>query len=65
MALLYFFLSILSVFVLVGLRARKTRMLLAWIIFFLLCVFPEAGMVLYMAVYYWVRGDYVCKYSRH
>lgn len=40
---------------LIGLRTRKTRYLLLWIIFFLLCVFPEAGIVLYMAVYYWVR----------
>ena len=29
-------------------------MLLAWMIFFLLAVFPEAGMVLFMGVYYWV-----------
>jgi hypothetical protein len=40
---------------LIGLRGKKTRMLLAWMLFFLLGVFPEAGMVLFMAVYYWVR----------
>ncbi len=55
LALIYFFLSVLSLSTLVGLRAKRTRLLLAWILFFLLCVFPEAGMVLYMAVYYWVR----------
>jgi hypothetical protein len=55
LALVYFFLSLLSVVMLIGLRGKKTRMLLAWMLFFLLGVFPEAGMVLFMAVYYWVR----------
>ena len=54
LALVYFFLSLLSVVMMVGLRGKKTRMLLAWMIFFLLAVFPEAGMVLFMGVYYWV-----------
>ena len=56
LALVYFFLSVMSVFVLVGLRARKTRLILAWILLILLSFFPEAGMVLYMAVYYWVSN---------
>ena len=56
LALVYFFLSLLSVVMMVGLRGKKTRMLLAWMIFFLLAVFPEAGMVLFMGVYYWVSN---------
>ena len=57
LALVYFFLAVLSVVMLIGLRGKKTRMLLAWMLFFLLGVFPEAGMVLFMAVYYWVRDQ--------
>ena len=57
LALVYFFLSLLSVVMMVGLRGKKTRMLLAWMIFFLLAVFPEAGMVLFMGVYYWVSDS--------
>ena len=39
---------------LVGLRTKRTRLLLAWILINLLVICPEAGMVLFMAVYYWV-----------
>eukprot|EP00095_Tigriopus_kingsejongensis_P003899 maker-scaffold296_size217904-snap-gene-1.19 protein:Tk03899 transcript:maker-scaffold296_size217904-snap-gene-1.19-mRNA-1 annotation:"hypothetical protein L798_12863" len=53
LTLVYFFLAILSIFMLLGLRTKKTRLVLAWIVFFLLAVFPEGGMVVFMAVYYW------------
>ncbi len=56
LALIYLLLSALSVTLLVGLRLRKTRLMLAWTVFYLLAVFPEAGLVLYMAVYYWVSN---------
>ena len=64
MALVYFFLSLLSVVMMVGLRGKKTRMLLAWMIFFLLAICPEAGMVLFMGVYYWVRNNRSSKKRR-
>ena len=41
---------------LVGLRTKRTRLLLAWILINLLVICPEAGMVLFMAVYYWVSN---------
>lgn len=55
LTLIYFFLTILAISMLVGLRTKKTRLVLAWIIFFLLSVVPEGGMVLFMSVYSWVR----------
>jgi hypothetical protein len=48
--------SVAAVGSLLGLRMRKTRLLLGWMLFLLLSFFPEAGMVLYMAVYYWVSS---------
>ena len=57
LALSYFFLSLLSLSMLVGLRTKRTRLLLAWILINLLVICPEAGMVLFMAVYYWVSFD--------
>ena len=56
LALSYFFLSLLSLSMLVGLRTKRTRLLLAWILINLLVICPEAGMVLFMAVYYWVSN---------
>lgn len=56
LALTYFFLALLSLSMLVGLRTRRTRLLLAWILLNLLLTCPEAGMVLFMAIYYW-NGD--------
>ena len=35
-------------------RTRRTRFLLAWILLNLLLICPEAGMVLFMAIYFWV-----------
>ena len=54
LALSYLFLSVLSMSMLVGLRTRRTRFLLAWILLNLLLICPEAGMVLFMAIYFWV-----------
>ena len=54
LALFYFFLALLSLSMLVGLYTKKTRLLLAWILINLLVICPEAGMVLFMAIYYWV-----------
>ena len=56
LALTYFFLSILSLSMLIGLRTRQTRFLLAWILLNLLLICPEAGMVLFMAIYFWVSS---------
>ncbi|TRY73361.1 hypothetical protein TCAL_06017 [Tigriopus californicus] len=58
LTLIYFFLTILAISMLVGLRTKKTRLVLAWIIFFLLSVIPEGGMVLFMSVYSWHGGVY-------
>lgn len=58
LALSYFFLSLLSLSMLVGLRTKRTRLLLAWILINLLVICPEAGMVLFMAVYYWESNTY-------
>lgn len=58
LALTYFFLSILSLSMLIGLRTRQTRFLLAWILLNLLLICPEAGMVLFMAIYFWENDTY-------
>ena len=57
LALTYFFLSILSLSMLIGLRTRQTRFLLGWILLNLLLICPEAGMVLFMAIYFWVSSS--------
>ena len=31
------------------------RLLLAWLLLTVLAIFPEAGLVLFMAIYHWVR----------
>ena len=59
LALTYFFLSILSLSMLIGLRTRQTRFLLAWILLNLLLICPEAGMVLFMAIYFWVSSFWI------
>lgn len=58
LALSYLFLSILSLSLLIGLRTRRTRFLLAWILLNLLLICPEAGMVLFMAIYFWEGNTY-------
>jgi len=64
LALLYFCQSSLGVAALAGLKGRRTRLLLAWIVLALLAFLPEAGMVLYMAVYHWVSAAFVYKWRR-
>jgi len=58
LALSFFFLSLLSFSMVVGLRTKRTRLLLAWILLNLLLMCPEAGMVLFMAIYYWEGKTY-------
>jgi len=58
LALSFFFLSLLSFSMVVGLRTKRTRLLLAWILLNLLLMCPEAGMVLFMAIYYWEGNTY-------
>jgi hypothetical protein len=54
LALTFFYMSLLSLVLLAGLRTQRTRLLLAWLLFTLLTQFPEGGMVLFMAIFYWV-----------
>ena len=54
LALTYFYMSLLSLILLAGLRTQRTRLLLGWLLVTLLTQFPEGGMVLFMAIYYWV-----------
>jgi len=58
LALSFFSLSLLSMSMLIGLRTKRTRFLLAWILLNLLLMCPEAGMVLFMAIYYWDGNTY-------
>ena len=55
LAMTYFYMSLLSLMLLAGLRTQRTRLLLCWLLFTLITQFPEGGMVLFMAIYYWVR----------
>lgn len=64
LALSYFALSLLSLSMLLGLRTKRTRLLLAWILLNLLLMCPEAGMVLFMAIYYWVSLHLLFPLSR-
>jgi hypothetical protein len=48
--------SLLALILLAGLRTQRTRLLLGWLIVTLLTQFPEGGMVLFMAIYYWVSS---------
>ncbi|CAB4064825.1 unnamed protein product [Lepeophtheirus salmonis] len=53
LCLIYLILSILSLTMLVGLRSQRTYLILSWISMVLILLFPEAGMVLFMALYHW------------
>ncbi len=44
---------LLSAGMLVGLRTRRTKLLLSWILLNSLLICPEAGMVLFMAIFHW------------
>jgi hypothetical protein len=62
LALIYFYMSLLSLVLLAGLRTQRTRLLLAWMLLTLLTQFPEGGMVLFMAIYYWVTFSFILCY---
>lgn len=52
----YLFMCILSLSMLASLRSKVSKMLLSWLLVTLLYIFPEAGLVLYMAIYHWAGG---------
>ncbi|XP_023347542.1 uncharacterized protein LOC111716337 [Eurytemora carolleeae] len=49
----YFIMFVVSITMLLGLRTRRTRLLLCWLLVQVLYVFPEAGLVLFMSIYHW------------
>lgn len=56
--LAYACMSMLSTGLIVGLRIQRCRLLLAWILLSALLICPESGMVLFMAIYHWVRRPF-------
>ena len=54
LALAYGSMGVTSVVMLVGLRLRKTKLLLSWLLLNVVTFCPEAGMVLFMTIYHWV-----------
>ena len=44
---------LLSSGMLFGLRTRRTKLLLSWVLLNCLLICPEAGMVLFMAIFHW------------
>ena len=38
-------------------------MLLAWLLMMVIYIFPEAGLVLFMSIYHWVRLIYFYTYN--
>ena len=54
LALTFFGMSLVSMAMLVGLRLRRTKLLLSWVLMNAVTICPEAGMVLFMAIYHWV-----------
>ena len=48
-----FSMFLLSAGMLVGLRTRSTKLLLSWVLLSILLICPEAGMVLFMAIFHW------------
>ena len=55
LALAYIVMGATTLLMLVGLRVRSTRLLLSWLLLNVVTFCPEAGMVLFMAIYHWVR----------
>lgn len=53
LALAYGSMGVTSVVMLVGLRLRKTKLLLSWLLLNVVTFCPEAGMVLFMTIYHW------------
>jgi hypothetical protein len=33
---------------------KRTKFLLSWVLLMIIYIFPEAGLVLFMAIYHWV-----------
>lgn len=54
----YLLLCVLSTTMLLSLRSKVPRLLLAWLLLTVLAIFPEAGLVLFMAIYHWAGGTY-------
>ena len=48
-----FSMFLLSSGMLFGLRTRRTKLLLSWVLLNCLLICPEAGMVLFMAIFHW------------
>jgi len=53
LALAYFSMFLLSSGMLFGLRTRRTKLLLSWVLLNSLLICPEAGMVLFMSIFHW------------
>ena len=39
-------------------RTKWSKVLLAWLLMMVIYIFPEAGLVLFMSIYHWVRLIY-------
>ncbi|OXA44003.1 hypothetical protein Fcan01_21154 [Folsomia candida] len=55
---LYFFNFIMAAVLLFGLLVRQRKYLMSWTLMTVLSFFPEAGMVLFMSLYYWPGHKY-------
>lgn len=54
----YLLMSVLSLALVVSLRTKWSKVLLAWLLMMVIYIFPEAGLVLFMSIYHWGGETY-------
>jgi len=58
LAMGYLLMFLLSITMLISLRTKWSKVLLAWVLLMIIYIFPEAGLVLFMSIYHWNGETY-------